>query len=146
MDFTNELVPTGIGMCSSAGKRNGFRYIQERRMERHSFYLKKSWGLLKHSGVDGYTVKPDAFTTKLTQPETTKELLNWQDGRGSWRSNTTEYIKFPIEESLMKFQENHLLEIHEHKTQPIDLTIKNKYDMDKLCGYIERAHENYDQI
>ena len=65
------------------------------------------------------------------------ELLNWEDGIGSWRLNSPEDSKFPIEESLMGLKENRLIEINEHNTQIIDLTIEDEYNTDKLCGYIK---------
>ena len=36
----------------------------------------------------------------------------------------------------MALKENRLVQIHEHSTQHIELTIKDEYNTDKLCGYI----------
>ncbi|MFM7989816.1 MAG: hypothetical protein ACKPKO_61930, partial [Candidatus Fonsibacter sp.] len=37
----------------------------------------------------------------------------------------------------MALNENRIVHIHEHTTQNIKLTIEDKYNTDKLCGYIE---------
>ena len=37
----------------------------------------------------------------------------------------------------MALKENRLVQIHEHATQRIELTIEDEYDTEKLCGYIE---------
>jgi hypothetical protein len=37
----------------------------------------------------------------------------------------------------MALKENRLVQIYEHATQSIELTIQDEYDADKLCGYIE---------
>ena len=92
-------------------------------MQHHNFYINRYRELLTGNGVDVYTVKTGTFTINQTQLETTMELLNWEDGIGSWRLNRIEHIKLPIEESLLPLKENCLIEIHEHKTQYIDLTI-----------------------
>ena len=106
-------------------------------MQRRDFYLNKCWKLLKEEGVDACAVKTDAFTIQRTQVHEARGLLNWEGGIGSWRLNRTEDIKFPIDESLMSLKENRLVQIHEHATQNIELTIKDEYDTDKLCGCIE---------
>ncbi|MFM7977712.1 MAG: hypothetical protein ACKPKO_00210, partial [Candidatus Fonsibacter sp.] len=36
----------------------------------------------------------------------------------------------------MALKENRLVQIHEHTTQNIELTIEDEYNTDKLCGYI----------
>jgi len=38
----------------------------------------------------------------------------------------------------MALKENRLVQIHEHATQRIELTIGDEYNTDKLCGYIEK--------
>ncbi|MFM7981909.1 MAG: hypothetical protein ACKPKO_21575, partial [Candidatus Fonsibacter sp.] len=111
MIYTSEMVPTGkslfiLNLSAEASLTNGFRYIKELLMQHHNFYLKKSWELLTDNGVDVYTVKTDAFTIRQTQVETAKELLNWEDGIGSWRLNRTDDIKFPMDESLMTLNDN----------------------------------------
>ncbi|MFM7989702.1 MAG: hypothetical protein ACKPKO_61355, partial [Candidatus Fonsibacter sp.] len=106
-------------------------------MQYHNFYLNMSYKLLTDYGVEVYTVKTDAFTIRQSQLETARGLLNWKDGIGSWRLKKTEDIKFTIDETLMALKENRLVQIHEHTTQNIELTIQDEYDTDKLCGYIE---------
>ena len=142
MIYTNEMVPTGrslfiLNLSAEASLTNGFRYVKELLMQRHNFYLNRSYELLTNNGVDVYTVKTDAFTIRQTQLETAMELLNWEDGIGNWRLNRTEDIKFPIEQSLMALKENRLAQIHEHTTQNIELAIEEEYNTDKLRGYIE---------
>jgi hypothetical protein len=92
---------------------------------------------LTDNGIDVYTVKTDAFTIRQSQLDNAKELLNWEEGIGSWRLNRTDDIKFPIDETLMALKENRLVQIHDHATQRIELTVQDEYDTDKLCGYIE---------
>ncbi|MFM7978942.1 MAG: hypothetical protein ACKPKO_06460 [Candidatus Fonsibacter sp.] len=71
--------------------------------------------------------------------DTARGLLNWEDGIGNWRINRTEDIKLPTDETLMALKENRIVQIQEHTTQHIELTIKYEYNTDKLCGYIESA-------
>ena len=106
-------------------------------MQHHNFYLNSSYKLLTDNGIDVYTVKTDAFTIRQSQLETARGLLNWEEGIGNWRLNRTEDIKFPIGEALMALKENRLVQIHEHATQNIELTIEDEYSTDRLCGYIE---------
>ena len=139
MIYTNEMVPTGkslltLNLSAEASLTNGFRYVKELLMQRHNFYLNNSYKLRNDNGIDVYTVKTDAFAIGQSQLESAKELLNWEEGIGSWRLNRTDDIKFPIDESLMALKENRLAQIHEHATQRIELTIEDKYNTDKLCG------------
>jgi len=80
-------------------------------MQYHNFHLNSSDELLTSSGVDVYTVKTDAFTITIrqSQMETAMQVLNWEEGIGSWRLNRTEDIKFPIDESLMGLKETVVL-------------------------------------
>ncbi|MFM7982702.1 MAG: hypothetical protein ACKPKO_25605, partial [Candidatus Fonsibacter sp.] len=103
----------------------------------HNFYLNNSYKLRTDIGVDIYTVKTDASTIRQSQLETARELLNWEDGKGNWRLNKTDDIKFPIDEALMALKENRIAQIHEHTLQNIERTIEDEYNTDKLCGYIE---------
>jgi hypothetical protein len=57
---------------------------------------------------------------------------------GSWRLNRTEDTKFPFDRTITELKENKLIEIQEHQTNPIDLTIEDEYDMDKLCGHLDQ--------
>ena len=106
MIYTNELVETGrrlfiLNLSAEASLTNGFRYIKELLMQHHNFYLNRSYELLTNNGVDVYTVKTDAFTIRQTQLEAAMELLNWEDGIGTWRLNRTEHTKFPIKDSSL---------------------------------------------
>ncbi|MFM7977937.1 MAG: hypothetical protein ACKPKO_01365, partial [Candidatus Fonsibacter sp.] len=136
------MVPTGrsrfiLNLYAEAYLTNGFRYIKELPMQHHNFDLNSPYKLLTDNGVDVYTVKTDAFTTRQSQLETASGLLNWEEGIGSWRLNRTKDIKFPIDESLMALKENHIVQIHRNTTQNIELAIEDEYNTDKLCGYIE---------
>jgi hypothetical protein len=67
--YTNEMVATGrslfiLNLSAEASLTNGFGYKKELLMQRHNFYLNKSWELLKDNGIDVYTVKTDAFTIR----------------------------------------------------------------------------------
>ena len=143
MIYTSEIVATGrslfiLNLYAEASLTNGFRYIKELLMQYHNFYPNMSYNLLTDYGVEVYTVKTDAFTIRQSQLETARGLLNWEEGIGSWRLSRTEDIKFPIDETLMALKENRPVQIHEHATQNVELTIKDEYDTDKLCGYIEK--------
>ncbi|MFM7983556.1 MAG: hypothetical protein ACKPKO_29940, partial [Candidatus Fonsibacter sp.] len=137
MTYACEMVPTGkslfiLNLYAEASLTNGFRYIKELLMQHHNFYLNSSYKLLTNNGIDVYTVKTDAITIRQSQLETARGLLNWEDGIGNWRLNRTEYIKFPIDETLMALKESHLVQIHEHATHNVELTIQDEYDTDKL--------------
>ena len=106
-------------------------------MQHRNVYLNSSYKLLTDSGIYVNAVKTDAFTIRQSQLETARELLNWEDGVGSWRLNKTADIKIPIEQSLMALKESRPVQIHEHTTQNIELAITDEYNTDKLCGYIE---------
>ena len=106
-------------------------------MQHRNCYLDGSYKLLTDTRVDVCTVKTDAFTIRQSQVETARELLNWEEGIGSWRLNRTDDIKIPIDELLMALKANCLAQIHEHTTQNIELTIEDEHNTDKLCGYIE---------
>jgi hypothetical protein len=82
------MVATGrslfiLNLSAEASLTNGFRYIKELLMQHHNFYLNSSYKLLTDNGVDIYTVETDAFTIRQSQLETARELLNWEDGKGS---------------------------------------------------------------
>ena len=66
-----------------------------------------------------------------------QQLLNWENGLGSWRLNRTEGLKTPNEENLLTKRENRFIEVKAHETQPIELTTEDEYDLDKLCGHFE---------
>ncbi|MFM7978155.1 MAG: hypothetical protein ACKPKO_02470, partial [Candidatus Fonsibacter sp.] len=83
----------------------------------------------------------DTFTIRQSQLETARGLLNWEEGIGNWRLNRTEDIKIPIDEALMALKENRLVQIHDHTTQNIRLTIEDEYNTDNLCGYIEEHNQ-----
>ena len=56
MIYTNEMVPTGrslfiLNLYAEASLTNGFRYIKELLMQRHNFYLNRSYELLTGNGV-----------------------------------------------------------------------------------------------
>ncbi|MFM7983426.1 MAG: hypothetical protein ACKPKO_29290, partial [Candidatus Fonsibacter sp.] len=142
MIYASEMVAMGrslfiLNLYAEASLTTGFRYIKELLMQHHNFYLNRFYNMLTENGVDVYTVKTDAFTIRQSQLETARGLLNWEDGIGSWRLNTTDDIKFPIDEALMALTENRIVQIHEHATQNIELTIEDEYDTKKLCNYIE---------
>ena len=107
-------------------------------MQHHNFYMSRSCDLLKENGVDVYTVKTDALTIPQSQVERAKEALNWNEGIGSWRLNRTEDIKFPQENALLVLKENKKPEIAEPKTTPIELSLEDEYNTDKLCEYFEQ--------
>ncbi|MFM7979748.1 MAG: hypothetical protein ACKPKO_10570, partial [Candidatus Fonsibacter sp.] len=126
-----------LNSYAEASMTNGFRYIKELLMQYHKFYLNNSHKLLTDSGVDVYTVKTDAFTIRQSQLETAQGLLSWEAGVGNWRLNRTDDTKFPIKEALVSFNGSRLVQIHEHTTQNIALTVDDEYNTDKLCGYLE---------
>ena len=105
------MKPTGkclfiLNLSAEACLTNGFRYIKELLMQHHNFYMSRSCDLLKENGVDVYTVKTDALTIPQSQVERAKEVLNWDEGIGSWRLNRTEDMKFPQEDALLVLKEN----------------------------------------
>ena len=75
--------------------------------------------MLNENGVKVFTVKTDAFAIQKSNLEQASELLNWQEGIGSWRLNRDSDIIFPTDESILRLRENKLIEIREHITNPI---------------------------
>ena len=56
MIYTNEMVATGrslfiLNLSAEASLTNGFRYVKELLMQRHNFYLNRSYELLTGNGV-----------------------------------------------------------------------------------------------
>ena len=142
MIYTSEMVPTGrtlfiLNLYAEASLTNSYRYNKELLMHRHNFYLNSSYKLLTDSGVDVYSVKTDAVTIKQSQLETARELLNWEEGIGSWTLNRTDDITFPIDRSIMALKENRLVHIHKYTARTIELTIEDEYNTDKTRSYIE---------
>ena len=136
-----ESVPTGnalysLNISAECSLTNGFRYVKELLMQHHNFYLNKCNKLLQAHGIEVYTVKTDSFTIQKTCLEQARELLNFDNGIGSWRVHNEEDIKFP--KSMIEFTENKLIEVKEYKTEPIELTIEDEYNTDKLCEYFEQ--------
>ena len=141
--YRNTMKPTGkclfiLSLSAEACLTNGFRYVKELLMQRHNSYMSRSCDLLKENGVDVYTVKTDALTIPQSQVERAKEVLSWDEGIGSWRLNRTEDIKFPQEDALLVLKENKKPEIAEPKTTPIELSLEDEYNTDKLCEYFEQ--------
>ena len=140
--YTSTTTPTGRSLfipnlSAEASLTNNFRYIKELLVQHHNFHLNKCWGLLTTEGIDVFTVKTDAFTIEQSQVDCAKELLNWEEGIGSYRLNRTEDIKFPMIESLLTLRDNRLAEIAAPNTTQIELSVEDEYDTDKLCGHIE---------
>ena len=123
MVCSNERVPTGCALYSlnisaECSLTNGFRYVKELLMQHHNFYLSKCNKLLQAHGMIVYTVKTDSFTIKKACLEQARELLNFDNGIGSWRVHNEEDIKLP--KSMIEFTENKLIEVKEYKTEPIE--------------------------
>ena len=138
----DELLPTGkalfiLNLSAESSLSNGFRYIKELLMQHHNFYLNNCRNLLRRHNVDVYFVKTDAFAIPAESLELAKELLNWEEGLGSWRLNRTEDLKTPYEENMISKRENNLIEVKAHETHPIDLTVEDEHNLDKLCGHFE---------
>ena len=51
--------------------------------------------MLKRNRVEVYFVKTDAFAIPAEDLELAQQLLNWENGLGSWRLNRTEGLKTP---------------------------------------------------
>ncbi|MFM7980849.1 MAG: hypothetical protein ACKPKO_16180, partial [Candidatus Fonsibacter sp.] len=98
---------------------NGFGYTNELLMQRHNFSINHCWELLTNEGVNVHTTKTDGFTIQQSQLDCARELMNWEDGIGSWRLNKTEDIKFPMDESLLTLRNKRLVEIAAPKTTHI---------------------------
>ena len=126
-----------MSIQAEASMTNGFRFIKELLLQHHNFYLKRSYDMLNENGVKVFSVKTDAFTIMKSQIEQASELLNWQEGIGSWRLNRDSDIIFPTDESILRLRENKLIEIREHIANPIPLTIEDEYNLDKLCSIFE---------
>ena len=138
----HELVPTGkslfiLNLSAECSLSNGFRYIKELLSQHHKFYLNNCRNMLKRSRVEVYFVKTDAFAIPADGLELAKQLLNWENGLGSWRLNRTEGLKTPNEENLLTKRENRLIEVKAHETQPLELTTEDEYDLERLCGPFE---------
>ena len=69
--------------------------------------------MLKRNRVEVYFVKTDAFAIPAEDLELAQQLLNWENGLGSWRLNRTEGPKTPNEENLLTQRENRLIEVKE---------------------------------
>ena len=139
--YSCENVPTGnalysLNISAECSLTNGFRYIKELLMQHHNFYLNKCYKVLKQNGIDAHTVKTDSFTIPKTCLEQASELLNFDNGIGSWRMSRDTDIKFP--KSMIEYTENKLIEVKEYTTQPIELTLADEWDSEKLCDYFEQ--------
>ena len=115
--YTTAIAPTGrdlfiLILSAEASLTNGFRYMKDLLMQHHNFYLNKCWKMLTEEGVGVYTVKRDAFTIQQARVDEARDLLNWEEGIGSWKLNKNKHIKFPMDEPLMSLKENKLIELH----------------------------------
>jgi len=140
--YKNELIETGhvlyvLNISAECNLNNGFRYIKELIMQHHNFYLNNCYKILKKNDVEVYTCKTDAFTIPANGLDKAKELLNWENGLGSWRLSKIDEIKFPCEDLRLALKDNKLIEITEFKTYPLELTTEDEYNVDKLCEYFE---------
>ena len=144
MEFSIEWVDTGnalfiLNLSAEQDLSNGFRYIKELLMQHHNFYLNKCRRLLEAHDITVYTVKTDAFTIPKVCLQEAEELLNFGQGIGCWRNSKWDAddddIKLPTGSIEMK--ENKLIEVQRCIAQPIDLSIADEYNLDKLCDYFE---------
>ena len=144
MEKSVEWVDTGnalfiLNLSAEQDLTNGFRYIKELLMQHHNFYLNKCRRLLEAHDITVYTVKTDAFTIPKVCLREAEELLNFGQGIGCWRNSKWDAddddIKLPTGSIEMK--ENKLIEVQRCIAQPIDLTIADEYNLDKLCDYFE---------
>ena len=104
----NISTPTGkelyvLNINKSATLTNGFRYIKELVLQRHNYFMNKSYKKLKEQNITVYSVKTDAFTIKESDVEKAKELLNFEPGIGNWRLSKTEDI-IPLDKISIKNQ------------------------------------------
>ncbi len=136
-------VPTGrmlfiLNLKAESSLTNGFRYIKELLMQHHNFYLERSYRLLRENGVEAYSVKTDALTVPAHKLERVAELLNWESGIGSWTRSKKEEVKFPCMDAMLELRQNKMPELLPvPQTQPLDLTVEDEYDSDKLCRLFE---------
>ncbi|MFM7978866.1 MAG: hypothetical protein ACKPKO_06080, partial [Candidatus Fonsibacter sp.] len=56
---------------------------------------------------------------------------------GAWALNKMEDIKFIMDESILALTENNLVDLAKPNTLLVELSVKDEYDMNKLCGHIE---------
>jgi len=144
VEFSTEVVPTEnalyiLNISAESTLTNGFRYIKELLMQHHNFYLNKCRRLLEANDIGVYTVKTDAFTIPKACITEAKELLNFGDDIGCWRTSKWDEddgIKFPTGSVEMK--ENTLIEVRRMTVEPISLTIADEYNTDKLCELFEK--------
>jgi hypothetical protein len=133
--YTNEMVAAGrnlfiLSLSAEASLTNGFRYIKELLVQYHNFYLNNS-----ADGKRGRRVyrQDGRLHNKADATGDCERTAQLGGGIGSWRLDRTDDIKFPIDEALMALKENRLVQIHEHATHNIELTIEDEYNTDKLC-------------
>ena len=65
--------------------KNGFRYIKELLLQSHKFKLMRAYEALTEANAKITSVKTDCFTIPAECEGKARELLNFDQGVGSWR-------------------------------------------------------------
>ena len=130
----NISTPTGkelyvLNINKSATLINGFRYIKELVLQRHNYFMNKSYKKLQEQNITVYSVKTDAFTIKESDVEKAKELLNFEPGIGNWRLSKTEDIIYPLTRLALKL--NHEIPIKKLEVKHLD--VPDEYDTEAIC-------------
>jgi hypothetical protein len=118
-----------LNINKSATLTNGFRYIKELVLQRHNYFMNKSYKKLKEQNITVYSVKTDAFTIKESDVEKAKELLNFEPGIGNWRLSKTEDIIYPLTRLALKL--NHEIPIKKLEIKHLD--VPDEYDTEAIC-------------
>ena len=100
-------------------------------MQSHNDKLYRAYDVLHSNGINVYSVKTDCFTIKRGDLEKAKELLNFDDGIGSWRVSKTEDIIMPFESLKIK----PCLSFTFDKPVVSVIDVVDEWDTDELCGY-----------
>ena len=136
MEFiTTDNVLFVLNLSASASMTNGFRYIKDLLMQRHSYHLHCCYKTLLKNKINVATVKTDALTINKNDLEKAKTLLDFTAGTGNWRVSKTEDFKLP--QSKWEMRENNEIVIEALKVNNTELTLQEEYDVDHLCNLFE---------
>ena len=113
--------------------KNGFRYIKELLLQHHNNKLEVAYDTLRINNISVYSIKTDCFTIKAKDLPKAKELLNFDNGIGSWRLSKTEDIIFPTDKINVKRVE--LFEFSHLQTTP--LIVNDEWDTNEFCNLFE---------
>ena len=123
-----------LNIRDKAKLRNGFRYIKELLLQHHNFKMKKAYFKLLKNGISVYSVKTAAFVIDTVNLEKTKEVLEFHNDIGGWRTDKhNENIILPsVNYDIM---ENEHINIPMYENKHID--VENEYDTDNIIEEIK---------